>query len=407
MSIELISCLLYVVLIVCGFLYARKHRLAETSKNVMYVIVAMLTVMMVWCGAVSAINMYIVPVETSYDTQLHEYFKNHEFYNLLGYWFTGKDLTQNDFSQLDGLLATVHRYGLYSLIFVTAAYLLSMWGFVKRRLGRYFLDCIFAIAWLLAIWMEKLFDSVMTEIVNASTTGTVMGFVFGESHSNTSWTISDIILPAIFLFIYHRYLGRYYGVVNDVHPSDNPVQSVSVGQTKRCPYCGEEILAVAKKCKHCGEWLPEEHKRQIRCSACGELVDEGVEVCPHCNEKIVNAEPPKDNVAAEASGGQNPAAKNYISLIIIALSLVFTVFIVVYACNEKINNGDEPQQTTETVDSAAVDDDDSMAADTAVVDPATDDVENDEAVPADDQSTGQQGSSESESNGNYDDFTIK
>lgn len=25
----------------------------------------------------------------------------------------------------------------------------------------------------------------------------------------------------------------------------------------RCPYCGEEILAGAKKCKHCGEWLEE------------------------------------------------------------------------------------------------------------------------------------------------------
>jgi serine/threonine protein kinase/Tol biopolymer transport system component len=25
--------------------------------------------------------------------------------------------------------------------------------------------------------------------------------------------------------------------------------------TKRCPYCGEEILEVARKCKHCGEWL--------------------------------------------------------------------------------------------------------------------------------------------------------
>jgi len=28
-------------------------------------------------------------------------------------------------------------------------------------------------------------------------------------------------------------------------------------QTKQCPYCGEDILAGAKKCKHCGEWLEE------------------------------------------------------------------------------------------------------------------------------------------------------
>jgi hypothetical protein len=26
-------------------------------------------------------------------------------------------------------------------------------------------------------------------------------------------------------------------------------------QTKRCPYCAEEVLADAIKCKHCGEWL--------------------------------------------------------------------------------------------------------------------------------------------------------
>lgn len=29
-------------------------------------------------------------------------------------------------------------------------------------------------------------------------------------------------------------------------------------KTRKCPYCGEEIMADAKKCKHCGEWLNDE-----------------------------------------------------------------------------------------------------------------------------------------------------
>jgi TM2 domain-containing membrane protein YozV len=27
------------------------------------------------------------------------------------------------------------------------------------------------------------------------------------------------------------------------------------GETTRCPFCGEEILGIARKCKHCGEFL--------------------------------------------------------------------------------------------------------------------------------------------------------
>lgn len=29
-------------------------------------------------------------------------------------------------------------------------------------------------------------------------------------------------------------------------------------ETKKCSYCGEEIMASAKKCRHCGEWLDKE-----------------------------------------------------------------------------------------------------------------------------------------------------
>ena len=41
-------------------------------------------------------------------------------------------------------------------------------------------------------------------------------------------------------------------------------------ETKICPYCGEKILAVAKKCKHCGEWLNREITKP--CPICGEKI---------------------------------------------------------------------------------------------------------------------------------------
>ena len=31
----------------------------------------------------------------------------------------------------------------------------------------------------------------------------------------------------------------------------------------KCPFCGEEIFAEAKKCKHCGEWLDKDHPREV------------------------------------------------------------------------------------------------------------------------------------------------
>lgn len=75
-------------------------------------------------------------------------------------------------------------------------------------------------------------------------------------------------------------------------------------ETKQCPYCGEEILSVAKKCKHCGEWLEttsSEPAKMIECPICGEEISEDADICPYCNEKVNNVSNGQvdDKLAAE------------------------------------------------------------------------------------------------------------
>jgi uncharacterized membrane protein YhaH (DUF805 family)/rRNA maturation protein Nop10 len=62
----------------------------------------------------------------------------------------------------------------------------------------------------------------------------------------------------------------------------------TIEKIRKCPFCGEEILTVAKKCKHCGEWLTEQTPPKTKaCPFCAEEIDENSVVCPVCKASLI------------------------------------------------------------------------------------------------------------------------
>jgi predicted nucleic acid-binding Zn ribbon protein len=98
----------------------------------------------------------------------------------------------------------------------------------------------------------------------------------------------DKAVDTIFQFGKYREVPKNY--VSNQYTVPNQYAVSSVKPIKTCPYCGEEILAVAKKCKHCGEWLnnklEQPQKEFIACPVCGEQIEKGMTLCPYCKEPV-------------------------------------------------------------------------------------------------------------------------
>lgn len=108
-------------------------------------------------------------------------------------------------------------------------------------------------------------------------------------------------------------------------------------ETKRCPYCGEEIMVTAKKCRYCGEWLT------------GEVPPTSVP--PDYNEQHV------DPIASDES--KSHSSPNVVaSLVVLAVAAILAVIIAVtmHASGDRMSNdGNENYADTVMVDTTDID----------------------------------------------------
>lgn len=86
-------------------------------------------------------------------------------------------------------------------------------------------------------------------------------------------------------------------------------------ETKKCPFCGEEILATAKKCKHCKQFLPSNDENPTepttkKCPFCGEEILATAKKCKHCKQFL---EEDKNQVKSETANTIQAQSSNHAS----------------------------------------------------------------------------------------------
>lgn len=97
-----------------------------------------------------------------------------------------------------------------------------------------------------------------------------------------------------------------------------------------CPYCGEEIRAVAKKCKHCGEWLDKDNvdekdtdRKNTEKEEDGSEKSQKIIVQPSIVVQNTNEVKQEQNVVVSSKSDDSPTGCLFTQLLIVAVGLGF------------------------------------------------------------------------------------